>query len=271
MTDKKHLLKTSYAVVLLIILSIFTLLKDKAFSVTLSAIVKEEHLIKESGIIIDNKTGKSIAGALISIPSKRINTVSDKFGMFQLDVPGKSPLILSVKANGYKPFSLIIDKQKLQNSLKIAIVEETKNEIIIDTELRHLGDNKFSASSANSGDFSISASGHYFFQEFYINNINFENNILLKIGSIIGIDTKTAQSLGQSDVMTSSSSPVKVFFNSQKIGEISFNGNNHIFRIPFELLRLNSYNHVKIETGINLASDTDYDDIEFMNLFLEFK
>jgi len=179
---------------------------------------------------------------------------------------------LSVKAKGYKPFSLIIDKDSEHKPLKIAITEKSQNELVIDDRLHHLGDNNFSSRSANAMDFSIYASGPFYFQEFYVDNIDLSKNILLKIGSIIGIDTKAAQMLRQSRVTTSSSSPVKVYFNSRQIGEISVNGNNHVFRIPSGLLRINSYNQLKIKTGLNLNSidHRDYDDIEFMNIVLEF-
>lgn len=256
--------------ILLIILCFFV--SEKSYSEILSGIINKERVISESGVIVDRSTGKPVAGALVSVPAEGITAMTDDMGVFQIDMPDKRPLIMAVKAKGYKPFSLIIDEHNTQKPMKIGIAEKTKNEIVIDTRLHHLGDNRFSDRSANSGEFSASASGNSYFKEFYIDKNAPYGEILLKIGSIIGIDTKTAQSMRQSNVLTSSSTPVKVFFNSRKIGEIAFNGNNHAIRVPSELLRLNSHNHVRIETGVNLSSvsRTDYDDIEFIHLVLEF-
>jgi len=255
-------------IALLLILSLF--INNRAASEFLSGTVNKGRVISESGTVLNKQTGKPIAGAKVSIPSANVETRTNQLGKFQLDMPDKKPLILSVKASGYKPFSLIIDESNSQKPMEIGI-EQTDNEVVIDTRLHHLGDNNFSERSANATDFSMPAAGPFYFQEFFLDNTQ-SNNILLKIGSIIGIDTMTARELRQSRVLNSSSSPVKVFFNSHKVGEINFNGNNHIFRIPVSLLRTNSYNHVRIETGVNLnsGSRTDYDDIEFINLMLEF-
>lgn len=263
----------SSIIALLLIVALSLFISEKSNAKILSGIINEEHIIHESGIIVDQKTGIPIAGATISIPSKGISAKTNEFGKFQLDFPDCLPLILSVKADGYKPFSLIINQNRADRPMKIAIAEQTVNEVVIDTRLHHLGDNKFSRRSANCGEFSAKASGPYFFKEFFVDKVGPKFDVALIIGSIIGIDTKKAQSLRQSGVKTAASSPVEVFFNSQKIGEIFVNGNNHILRIPPELVRINSYNHVRIETGVNLASSsrTDYDDIEFIHLVLEFR
>ncbi|HSA07546.1 MAG TPA: carboxypeptidase-like regulatory domain-containing protein [Candidatus Gastranaerophilales bacterium] len=259
-------------IMILIIMSCL-ISQEKLFAQVLSLSVNKEHILSESGIIIDQKTGKPIPDAKVSIPSKGIETVTDELGIFQLEMPKERPLILSVKADGYKPFSLIIEKTTDNNPFKIGLLEKTGNEIVIDTRLHHLGDNKFSKRSANASDFTTTAIGNVYFQDFYIDNLHFQENIVLKIGSIIGIDTRTAQSLRQSEVSTSASSPVEVFFNSHKIGEIDFNGNNHIIKIPSTLVQANLNNNIKIKTGINLSSSSrrkDYDDIEFIHLILEF-
>ena len=247
-------------------------IENKASSEIISGSVNKEQVIGNSGVVINGKTGVPVTGAIVSIPAKGAGTVTNEMGVFHLDVPKIKPFILAVKAKGYKPFSLIIDKDSDQKPLKLAITEKSQNELVIDTRLHHLGDNNFSNRSANAADFSIYASGPFYFQKFYVDNLDLSRNILLRIGSIIGIDTREAQNLRQSRVMNSSSSPVKVYFNSQQIGEISINGNNHVFSIPSNLLKTNSYNQLKIKTGLNLNSwdHKDYDDIEFMNIVLEF-
>lgn len=247
---------------------------ENSYSEILSGIVNKEDYVNhnETGTIYNNRTGAPVSGAMVSVPSEGKSAVTNKFGEFQLSIPDKRPLILAVQAEGYRPFSLIIDEDGIQTPMKIGIEEKSRNELVVDTRLHHLGDNKFSDRSANAGDFSSSADGHYYFKEFFVENSESRAGALLKIGSVIGVDTITAQNLRQSNILTSSSSPVEIFFNSRKIGEINANGNNHTFRIPSGLLRVNSYNHVRIDTGINLNSGShkDYDDMEFIHVVLEF-
>lgn len=256
---------------MLSLLIVLLSLQQQGLSQVLSGCVNKEHIVQGSGIVIDGRTVKPVEGATVSIPSKNIYTVTNEYGEFNLGLKEVNPVILSIKKPGYKPFSTVIDKQCLSQPMTVVIVKNSLNELVIDSKLHHLGDNKFSDRSANAGDFSTQAAGTYFIHEFYLDNIDTARSIALKIGSVIGIDTKIAQSLRQSNVRSSCSSPVKVYLNSQKIGEISFNGDNHVFPVPQNLLKANRYNIVKIETGVNLDSDrsVDYDDIEFMNLFLD--
>ena len=56
-----------------------------------------------------------------------------------------------------------------------------------------------------------------------------------------------------------------------KISEIQINGDGQRIKIPSALIRRNQINEVTIKTGRNLMQTAyiDYDDIEFMNLFIE--
>ena len=261
---------TKTSIIALLLLAWFSF-QQAASSEILSGSVNQEHVIIGSGVIVDGKTGLPVAGAIVSLPSENLNTMTNRNGAFQLHLPDGKPVILSVKKDGYTPFSLAVDKRNLSGPMKLAISEQSLHDIVIDSRLHHLGDDKFSERSANAGDFSAPANGPYFLKEFYIDNISPNNTALLVIGSIIGIDTRAAQSFRQSNVRSASSSPVIVSLNSEPLGEISLNGDNHVFRIPDYLLRPNRYNIVKVETGVNQDSDrdVDYDDIEFMNLFLK--
>jgi len=254
-------------------LMLFCLLtiQQQASGHILSGSINKEHVVSGTGVVIDGLTVKPLGNAVVSVPSKNIFTRTNANGEFQLHLSGSEPVIMSVKKDGYCPFSLVVSSEDLSQPLKIVLLENSVNQLVIDSELRHLGDNNYSERSANAMDFSAYADGPYFIQEFYLENVDMTGEILLKIGSIIGIDTRIAQSLRQSGVRSSSSSPVKVYVNSQKVGEITFNGDNHAFSVPACLLKPNRYNIIKIETGVNLdAEDSiDYDDIEFMNVFLD--
>lgn len=258
------------ALIFILLISSISLQKQ-AFSEVLSGSVNKEYVFNGTGIVIDRNTNLPVDGAVVSVPSKNMYTTTNNRGEFNLDLPTDNPVILSVKKDGYKAFSAVLGKPDLSRPMRIGLLERALNEIVINSELHHLGDNKFSERSANAGEFSGEAVGPYFIQEFYLDNVDLTKNIRLKIGSIIGIDTKIAQLIRQSNVRSSSSSPVEVFLNSRKIGEISVNGDNHALSVPPGLLKAYRYNIVKIHTGVNLDSDrdVDYDDIEFMNLFLD--
>ena len=97
------------------------------------------------------------------------------------------------------------------------------------------------------------------------------NNTYLVIGSIIGIDTKMAQSVGQNSIAFAYASPPEIYFNGTKIAEIQLNGDGQRFKIPYGLIRVNQQNEITIKTGRNMMQSAyiDYDDIEFMNLSIE--
>lgn len=91
----------------------------------------------------------------------------------------------------------------------------------------------------------------------------------LVIGSVCGLDTQLAKSMGQNKIRTGAySTPTEVYFNNHKIGELKINGDGQQIKIPNSLIKADNKNSITIKTGQNtLALDhTDYDDIEIMNL-----
>jgi len=106
-----------------------------------------------------------------------------------------------------------------------------------------------------------------------VDNIDKNSSPVLKIGSIIGLDTEMARKLGQGTLQDAFSSPTSIYVNSQKIGELQINGDGQKVPIPAQLLIPKAFNQITIKTGQNMfvSTRTDYDDMEFMNLILEFK
>ena len=62
----------------------------------------------------------------------------------------------------------------------------------------------------------------------------------------------------------------RFFVNGSKISELHLNGDNQKVKIP-PMLVYNGKNELTIKTGHNMMETAyiDYDDIEFMNLFIE--
>ncbi len=222
--------------------------------------------------IYDSVTNVPIEGVIIKIPSKNYYTKSAKDGSFKLQTQINSPTIMALEKNGYKPFSMTIDKD-VKNSFNIGIEKTTPKDIIVETDMVHIGDDSYSQRSANANDFTLRSAGPFYTKDFNIKNINRDENLYVVIGSIIGIDTIEAQRLGQSGVLTAYASPPSLYFNGNKISDIKINGDNQKIKIPTELVKQNQPNNITLKTGHNLykISTVDYDDIEFTNLLCEIK
>ena len=239
---------------------------------TLSGNINKEEFLEKSHIVVDGATGNPVSGAEVSIPAEGIYTKTGDSGQFRLDGSFKGPVILSVKADGYKPFSLTINENSPNNPLIITITKLFGNETVIDNEIHHLGDDNYSEKSANAEDFKLKTEGAVFFKRFFVKKFDTKSNPVLKIGSIIGLDTQIAHKIDGKTKIQNYSSPMRVYINSKKIGEININGDNQEISLPENILKSNSFNTLEIKTGVNQQAidHIDYDDMEFMNLLLVF-
>ncbi len=231
--------------------------------------VSKEGSIEGTHRIVDADTNQPISDAEINIPQKNFSTKSNQNGLFNLKADITGDTIMSVKKDGYKPFSLTINEQIASRPITIGIEKSSPRDIQIESSLYHLGDNSFSELSANAGEFKVQSAGPSYTKQFLIKNAKGHSNLV--IGSIIGIDTKMARSMGQNKIVYAYSSPPEVFFNGTKIAEIQLNGDGQRIKIPDNLIKQNKLNEVTIKTGRNMAQTSyiDYDDIEFMNLYIE--
>ena len=253
----------------LIILFIMCLMPVYAKTIT-GEVAKET---AQSNRVYDYENNLPIEGVIIKIPSKHYKTKTDKNGTFELKTNITAPTIMALEKNGYKPYSLTLGKESAENTLNIGIEKTTPKDIIVDTDMIHIGDDSFSENSANAGEFSLHSVGAFYSKDFDIKKLNAEEELFITIGSIIGIDTIEAQRMGQSHVKTAYSSAPELFFNGNKIAEIKINGDNQKIKVPLGLIKVNQKNNITIKTGRNLykVSSIDFDDIEFTNLLLEIK
>ncbi len=224
-----------------------------------------------SSRIIDKNTGLGVGSAKIVLPKQRYTTQSDSNGYFELNTHIDGTTIMSVQKENYKPFSITLDKQALSRPIVIGIEKSNAQEMVLDSSMYHLGDNNFSELSANAGEFRMSSIGPFYTKKFTLKNLKTSKPLYLVIGSIIGIDTDLARSIGQNKISTAFASPPEIYFNGNKISEIQVNGDNQKIKIPSSIIKKNQVNEVTIKTGRNLMQTAyiDYDDIEFMNLFIE--
>lgn len=221
--------------------------------------------------IVDKATGQGIGNAKINLPKQHYSTKTNKDGYFELDTVIDSTSILSIQKEHYKPFSMTVNELTSSTPLIIGIEKSNAHSMSLDSSMYHLGDNSFSENSANAGEFSMSAVGPFYTKRFTLKNINISKPVYLVIGSIIGIDTEMARSLGQNHIKTAYATPPEVYFNGNKIAEIQINGDGQKIKLPHSLLKKNQVNELTIKTGRNLMQTAyiDFDDIEFMNLIIE--
>lgn len=238
---------------------------------TISGKVNQNAMLKSKNKIVDSYTQKPVTGAAVSIPSLGYRTTSAQDGTFELNTEINEKAILSVQKDGYRPFSLTIDENIASRPLKLGIEKSKAGDISIESELCHLGDDVYSETSANSAEFKGKSVGAYFSKKFSAKTLRPNEQAVIIIGSVIGLDTKMAKELGQNQIAYVYSSPTEVFFNGEKIGELNINGDNQEISIPRQLLREN--NELTIKTGRNLFQHAyiDYDDIEIANIRFEIK
>ncbi len=241
------------------------------FAKTITGEIKKETK-KNTNQIYDAESNTPIEGVTVKIPSRNFETKTKKDGTFKLQTNINSPAIMSLEKSGYKPYSMTISSNP-KTPISVGIEKTTPKDIIVETDMIHIGDDSFSARSANAGEFSLMSKGSFYSKDFKIKPVNQDENLYLIIGSIIGIDTIEAQKIGQSGVLTAYSSPAELFFNGNKIAEIKINGDNQKINIPKGIIKQNQLNNVTIKAGRNLFKNNtiDYDDIEFTNLLFEIR
>lgn len=264
--------KTFFSVFIMFLTSLIInlLVNSVALADIVQGGVSKEGLIGKSKVL-DALTNTPISGAKISLPQDGYSTYTDANGNFLLDANINGATVLSVEKPGYKPFSITINEKSASRPIILGIEKATPHDITIDKHMFHLGDNSYSDLSANSKQFQVKAIGPYFSKDFKIPSLAPGSSVSLVIGSIIGIDTLMAKSMGQNKVNNAYASPPEIYFNGNKIAEIQINGDGQRIKIPNSLIKPNQKNEVTIKTGRNMMQTAyvDYDDIEFMNLSIE--
>ena len=216
--------------------------------------------------LYDSATNSPIGNAKVTIPKYNYSTYTDENGNFDLgDI--KDPAILSVQKEGYRPFSLTVKNDTVASRpLVVGIQKSDISDIVIESDVMHLGDDNYSRASANAGNFRLRSAGPVYSKSFKMGSAT--GNSYLVIGSILGIDTLMARTMGQNRIINSYASPPEVYFNGAKISEIQLNGDNQKIKLPNRLIRPNQLNEITIRTGRNLMQTAyvDYDDIEIANI-----
>jgi len=244
---------------------------NPVFADTISGNVRKDDYKNSYSTVVNSKDEKPVKGAKVSLPQYGYYTTTDKDGRFQLNANIDDKAILQVEKDGFRPFSLTVDKTIVNEPLRLGIEKTEAFDLQIETGVYHLGDNVFSPNSANCREFKLKSMGPYYYKKLKLDKPENGKEAVIVFGSIIGLDTKLAKELGQNGIATVYSSPMQVIFNGQIIAEIGMNGDNQQVIIPNSLIKTN--NELTIQTGKNLFqyAYTDYDDMEFANLRIEIR
>jgi len=254
---------------ILLVLVLFLFLIIPSYSSIRGEVQKD--FFSEYSKITDSATGAAIPFAEIELPSLNYKTTADANGEFKLSAQINSPTVLSVKKDGYKPFSITVDKFAMANPLIIGIDKSSLKSMSIETGLIHIGDDNYSSNSANAGDFRFRSVGPFYTKKFNIKMHDGATDAYFVIGSLIGLDTVESQRQGISKVKSTYATPAQVYFNGQLISEIKLNGDGIEIKLPRNLIKYNSMNEITLQAGRNAfkTDSIDYDDIEVTNLSVD--
>lgn len=236
----------------------------------LSGKVKTDAQKIQRNQVVDSFDGRPIDGASVHIPEFGFKTNTDKDGGFDIDTKVNKKAIMSVEKDGYRPFSITIDETSTKKPMKLGISQSQTGDITLETSVCHLGDDIYSENSANAGQFRLKSVGPFYTNRFMFERPKTNEQAVLIVGSIMGLDTKLAKELGQNKIANVYASPAEIYLNGQKIGELHINGDNQEITVPTQLVG-DSTNEITIRTGRNLFQHDriDYDDMEFANLRVE--
>ena len=252
----------------------------------------------DSGVVVDKATGRPLAGVEVSLPDEGVTVRTDSEGRFKL--PGATPgKILSAKANNYAPSSLTT---RGGGGFQLKLERLSPRLQVLDDGIHHLGDDKYGRGSANYADFRLPTQGTRHIQPFTLTTSP-RQDMTLRIGSIIGIDTPESAAAGQSQVpfFGVRQDGVRIYLNGSLIKQIYVNGDDIRVTLPRWLMR-SGRNELRLEThafnqgagaafssgglggifdlfgvgggrrfGVPAGDFADYDDIEFAHLVIEEK
>lgn len=260
--------------ILIVICLFFSFIAGKvcAQSTLVGEISKADYKNTKTSVVVDSQTKLPIANALVSIPKENKSDYTNSQGVFKLNTSTQGAVILSIQKDGYRPFSLTVSDGKMNELGLLELEKNSLNSTVVSNSLLHLGDDSYSADSAGSCLINAPCVGPVFSQKFSIKK-DFKSftKAYVTIGSVIGLDTIQAMKLGQNQLKYSSSTPLEVFINDKKIGELKINGDNQKLPIPRKILKADNQNVITLKTGINqsMIDGVDFDDVELMNLIVD--
>ncbi|MFS8884978.1 dockerin type I domain-containing protein [Synechococcus sp. H70.2] len=259
-----------------------------------------------SGQVVDRLTGQPLAGVEVAIPGAGISVRTDAQGRFRLPEPLPAEEILVARLENYLPYSQSTSRVSAGGDRPWQLQLERwdpNTTLVLEANVIRLGDNHYSPESAAAGQFLGPAQGVEMTRSFSLERLP-PRPPVLRIGSLIGLDTAAAYRAGQSRIPTADMSPMRVLLNGVEVEQLQLGGDDLHIPLPLQHLRLGS-NTVTLRTGktvlqpgriaggprisiplfggsldivVPLGSDTlgqdggawvDYDDVQLANVAIE--
>lgn len=246
-----------------------------------------------SGQVVDRRTGQPLSNVEVTIPEAGVSVKTDNQGRFQLPQSLPENQILMARLENYLPFS---QSTSASQSLQLELDRwDPTTTLVLEQDLTRLGDNFYSPDSAGASQFRFPSQGIELVRAFSLTQLPTTPPIL-RIGSLIGLDTLEAARAGQSKVGGASMSPLVVKLNGTQIQTITLAGDDIRIPLSLNLLRVGS-NTIALQTGkihhqgvarvpvdiplfggrlrMNVATggtgltQIDYDDIQLANVRLD--
>jgi len=197
------------------------------------------------GRVVDRRTGEPLPNVEIAIPGAGIRVRSDAQGRFQLPANVPKNQILVAQVENYLPFSQTTDGE-LSLNVQLDRWDQTKT-LLLQSDVVHLGDDRYSPESAGADQFRLRTQGTELVRTFTLERLP-NRDPVLRIGSLIGLDTAAAVRAGQSRIQGADMSPLRIFFNGTPVGSIELGGNDIRVPLPRALAQLGQ-NTVTLRTG----------------------
>lgn len=199
------------------------------------------------GQVVDRQTGQPLSNVEVAVPGAGISVVTDAQGRFRLPEKVPDDQILTVRLENYLPYSQTTD-QTPTSPMQVALERlNPATTLLLESTVVRLGDNQYSPQSAAAGQFQMLAQGMEMTRSFVLNRIPTQPPVL-RIGSLIGLDTPEAYRAGQSRIPEADMSPLEVILNGTPVQTIPLGGNNIRIPLPISSLRAGS-NTVVLRTG----------------------
>ena len=199
-----------------------------------------------SGQVIDRATGEPLANVAVDIPGAGVSVRTDSQGRFKLPENVPSDEILTAKLEDYAPFSQTTREQGGPLRVELDRLNENTT-LVLQSDVVHLGDDQYSEQSAGARDFRLRSQGREMARQFRLERVPSQPAVL-KIGSLIGLDTQDAVRAGQSGIATADMSPMEIELNGNTIETITLAADNIQIPLPTHMLRP-GMNTVVIRTG----------------------
>jgi len=203
-----------------------------------------------SGQVVDRLTGQPLAGVEVAIPGAGIAVRTDAQGRFRLPGPLPAEEILVARLENYLPYSQSTGNGQIGRDRPWQLQLERwdpNTTLVLEANVIRLGDNRYSPESAAASQFLGPAQAVEMTRSFTLERLP-PRPPVLRIGSLIGLDTAAAYRAGQSRIPSANMSPLQVLLNGVEVEQVQLGGDDLRIPLPLQHLRLGS-NTVTLRTG----------------------